>query len=96
MMTEKYDRSIRKNIGDIYIWENTTGTRGKNTTVTCGNNTTATCGNTMTGTCGKIIIMATRTYEKIDEIGRNRRQEHRKKNRRQEYMGKNTTGTHGK
>jgi hypothetical protein len=38
MATETYkkddDRSIRKNIGDIYIWENTTGTRGENTTVT--------------------------------------------------------------
>ena len=46
----------------------------------------------------------TGTYEKIDEIGKNRRHEHvkkqttgtQKKNRRQEYMGKNTTGTHGK
>ena len=43
-MTEKYDRSIWKNIGDISIWENTTGTRGKNTTGTCRNNMTGTCG----------------------------------------------------
>jgi hypothetical protein len=59
MMTEKYDRSIWKNISDIFICENTTGT--------CGKNTTGTCGENMTGTCGKIIIMATGTYEKIDD-----------------------------
>jgi hypothetical protein len=45
MATEKYDRSIWKNIGDIFICENTTGT--------CGKNTTGTCGKNMTGTCGK-------------------------------------------
>jgi hypothetical protein len=45
MMTEKYDRSIWKNISDIFICENTTGT--------CGNNTTGTCGENMTGTCGE-------------------------------------------
>jgi hypothetical protein len=28
---------------------------------------TGTCGGNMTGTCEKIIIMATRTYEKIDD-----------------------------
>jgi hypothetical protein len=44
MMTEKYDRSIWKNIGDISICENTTGTRGENTTGTRGKNTTVTCG----------------------------------------------------
>jgi hypothetical protein len=60
MATEKYDRSIWKNIGDIFICENTTGTCGKNTTGTCGNNMTGTCRNNMTGTCGK-IIMATLT-----------------------------------
>jgi hypothetical protein len=53
MMTEKYDRSIWKNIGDISICENTTGTCGENTTVTCEKNTTGTCGKNMTGTCGE-------------------------------------------
>ena len=67
-MTEKYDRSIWENIGDISICENTT------VIGTCGNNMTGTCGGNMTGTCEKIIIMATRTYEKIDDrnIGKNR------------------------
>ena len=60
-MTEKYDRSIWENIGDISICENTA------VTGTCGNNMTGTCGGNMTGTCEKIIIMATRTYEKIDD-----------------------------
>ena len=72
-MTEKYDRSIWKNIGDISICENVTCE--KNTTGTCGNNMTGareknmtgTCGKNMTGICGKIIIMATGTYEKIDD-----------------------------
>jgi hypothetical protein len=36
-----------------------TGAREKNMTGTCGKN--------MTGICGKIIIMATGTYEKIDD-----------------------------
>ncbi len=67
MMTEKYDRSIWKNIGDISICENTTGTCEKNTTGTCGNNMTGAREKNMTGTCGKIIIMATGTYEKIDD-----------------------------
>ena len=54
MMTEKYDRSIWKNIGDISICENTTVIGEKNTTGTCGNNMTGTCGKNMTGTCEQI------------------------------------------
>ena len=68
MMTEKYDRSIWKNIGDISICENTTGIRGKNMTGTCGENMIGTCEKIWQEHVEKIIIMATGTYEKIDDV----------------------------
>ena len=75
MATETYKKiwqknmtSIWKNIGDISICENTTGTCGKNTyDSNMWKKYDRNMWKNMTGTCGKIIIMATGTYEKIDD-----------------------------